>query len=463
MTTGSATAGSYQFTPLQLAQSQQLQSSQFASDTSPLGAGTLSFQYGGFVDQGISLGELNAGQGVPQGEIQITDRSGATATIDLSDAQTITDVVNDINNTSGIRVTAQVVGGHIQLTDNTGKTTDNLQVQEVNGGTTAAALGLAGINTSSNVAEGQDVDTVGGSTSLSELNSGQGVRTNNVLPDLNISLHDGTTASIALDQLPVLGTTVKGTTNDSNINAQLTFAAAQAGSAYDGTTVSFVNNPDVTEGNETVTYNATTNSVVFNISAGHTTANDIINALAKNTSVSALFTAKTVSGGDGSGTVATSDVALITGPDASASTPGALSSDARMTFTAKQSGDAYDNVNIQFVSNPSIKPGNETVAYNATSKTLTFQIAAGQTTANDIITALNNNSTVSKLFGATLGHRQQRQRPGRQRRQRDHYGGRRHPTGASRRRFHSAGRDQCHQQLSPRQNPGRDQFQRALA
>ncbi len=295
-TTGDATPGTYQFTPLQLAQSQQLQSSSFASDTAALGAGSFSFQYGGFVNQGVDLSALNGGAGVPQGKIQITDHSGATTTIDLSAAQTIDDVVNDINNNGTVRVKAQVVGNHIQLTDNTGLISGTLQVQDVNGGTTAAALGLGGIDTTSSTASGQNILTVSGNTPLSQLNGGLGVRTNNVLPDLNITLHDGTTASIDLDQLPVLGTTVKGTTNDSNVNAQLTFSAVQAGSAYAGTTVSFVNNPAITAGNETVTYDANSKSIVFNISAA-TTANDIITALSKDSTVSALFSAKTVSGG----------------------------------------------------------------------------------------------------------------------------------------------------------------------
>ncbi len=79
-----------------------------------------------------------------------------------------------------------------------------------------------------------------------------------------------------------------------------------------------------------------------------------------------------------------------------------MSSNARLTFTAKQSGSSYDNVKVQFVNNSSITAGNETVAYDATNKTLTFQIAAGQTTANDIATALKNNPTASQVFGATL-------------------------------------------------------------
>lgn len=398
---GTVASGTYEFTPLQLAQSQQLQSSSFSSASTPIGAGTLSFQYGGFVNQSVSLSSLNDGQGVPQGSIQISDHSGATATINLASAQTVQDVINAINNNGTVRVKASAVNGHLVLTDTTGISTGTLQVQDVGGGTTAEALGLGGIDTTASSATGQNILSVNSSTTLSSLNGGLGVRTNNVLPDLDVSLQDGTQLSIDLDQLPVLGTIVAGTTNDSNVNSQLTFSAVQAGSAYAGATVSFVENPSVTAGHESVAYNASSKSLVFQIAA-NSTATDVINALDSNSTVSALFSAKTAAGGNGTGTVSASDVALLAGPDSSATTPGTSGSNSQLTFTAKQGGAAYDGVQVQFVDNSNISAGDETVAYNATAKTLTFQIAAGQTTASDIINALNKNSTASQVFSASL-------------------------------------------------------------
>ncbi len=76
--TGQSQVGQYQITPVQLAQSQQFQSSKFVSDSTPLGAGTLTLENGGFVDPGASLDLLNGGEGFTRGQIQITDRSGAT-------------------------------------------------------------------------------------------------------------------------------------------------------------------------------------------------------------------------------------------------------------------------------------------------------------------------------------------------------------------------------------------------
>ena len=94
---------------------------------------------------------------------------------------------------------------------------------------------------------------------------------------------------------------------------------------------------------------------------------------------------------------------MTTGPQSTATTPGTLSPDAALKFTAVSGGSTYDNTQIQFVANPSITAGQETVSYddsNPNSPTLVFQIAQGQTTANDIIAALKNNPTVSQLFTA---------------------------------------------------------------
>src|SRR5688572_12244428 len=85
---GSPAIGSYLFTPVQTASTQQLMSQSFEA-TELIGAGTLSFSQGGFVDQGISLEELNSGAGVQRGKLRVIDRSGATAVIDLSYARTV--------------------------------------------------------------------------------------------------------------------------------------------------------------------------------------------------------------------------------------------------------------------------------------------------------------------------------------------------------------------------------------
>lgn len=104
--TGTVAPGTYQYTPIRQTQAQQYSSSNFSSTTAPLGAGSLTIQYGGFLNNGVSLDLLNQGQGFVPGSIQITDRSGASAVVDLSQARSVDDVINDINNTTSIHVTA---------------------------------------------------------------------------------------------------------------------------------------------------------------------------------------------------------------------------------------------------------------------------------------------------------------------------------------------------------------------
>ncbi|HEX4142699.1 MAG TPA: flagellar filament capping protein FliD [Pirellulales bacterium] len=400
----SVTPGNYSFTPIQTAQAEELTSSGLASETTALGGGSISIGYGGSVNNPVDLDLLNGGAGFTPGEIRITDRSGASTVINLSNARNINDVLQAINSNTNIDVTAVADGDSIKLIDNTGSSASNLEISEVNGGTTAASLGLAGIDAASSTATGSSILSLFGALPVSVLNNGTGVRFDNSLSDLKINFQDGTSTTVDFSSLPTPGTQARGTTLAADgANAALTFTAVNAGTQYGGTTVVFQNSPAITAGHETVSYDSTTNQLTFNIAEGQTTANDIINALKNSPTASALFTATTANGGNGTGIVTNSDIAYLTGPQSTATTPGTLSSNAQIQFTAVNGGSDYDNVSVQFVDNPSITAGQETVAYNDSdpnNKQLVFQVAAGQTTASDIINALNNNPTVSQIFTA---------------------------------------------------------------
>ena len=191
----SPTAGSYQFTPLQTAQAQQYLSSEFESTSEPIGSGTLSFQSGGFVDSSISLSELNDGTGVQRGKIRVTDRSGATAIVDLRAARTVDDVLEAISTNTEVNIRAVADGDSIRLVDLTGES-GNLSVQEVAGGSTAEDLGLAGISVAQDEATGQDVLRLHNNSKLTTLNDGNGVGFLEELADIEVSLADGTTLEI---------------------------------------------------------------------------------------------------------------------------------------------------------------------------------------------------------------------------------------------------------------------------
>jgi flagellar hook-associated protein 2 len=202
VTDGTPAVGNYLFTPVQTASSQQLLSQTFGA-TDAVGVGTLTFGKGGFVDAGISLDELNQGDGVTRGTIRITDRSGATAVIDLSYARNVDDVLAAINENTGINVTASAAGDTFTLTDNSGGS-GNLKVQELAGGTTAGDLGLGGIDVAASTATGSDVFSLHTDTALAFLNDGTGVqlRSGN---DLSIALADETTVDIDLGSAKTLG------------------------------------------------------------------------------------------------------------------------------------------------------------------------------------------------------------------------------------------------------------------
>ena len=174
------------------------------------------------------------------GSIRITDRSGVSATIDLSTATSVNDVLQDINSNTTLNVTASVVGDHLQLADNTGQTTSNLIVQDVGGGTTAESLGLAGVNVASNQAQGQNIVKLGTNLQLGALNDGNGVQTNVGVPDIQYTLSDGTTGYIDLSPVAVGTSQVDQATSLGDVLRQINAAAPgklQAQIAPNGTSL----------------------------------------------------------------------------------------------------------------------------------------------------------------------------------------------------------------------------------
>jgi flagellar hook-associated protein 2 len=125
------------------------------------------------------LSSLNGGSGVSLGEIAFTDRSGGSQTIDFSGASSVQDVLNDINNATGVKLNASLnaSGDGIQITDASGGT-GNLVIADANGGTGAEQLGIAGtFSASTPTVQGANLNKqwVTDSTLLSSLNGGKGV------------------------------------------------------------------------------------------------------------------------------------------------------------------------------------------------------------------------------------------------------------------------------------------------
>lgn len=100
-----------------------------------------------YVHANTKLSTLNGGRGVAGGTIRITDANGVSFTVNLSNNTDMGDVILDIQGAAaaaGSNVTAgfNAAGNGLLLASPTGGGT--LRVDEVNGGTTAADLNIAG-------------------------------------------------------------------------------------------------------------------------------------------------------------------------------------------------------------------------------------------------------------------------------------------------------------------------------
>jgi flagellar hook-associated protein 2 len=201
-----AAIGSYQLRVARLVTTQQLVGRGFADfDTAKVGAGTLTIEMGGGeVTSSNNLTDLNGGAGVRRGVFRITDRSGASSVIDISDAVTLDDVVKRINNTLGVNVRAGVEGDKLVVNDLTGLSTANLTIQDIGDGGAAADLGIAGSVAAASLA-GTAIHRIGLSTSLALLNDGRGVRTAPTGGDFTLNFRDGSTATVTLANAKTVG------------------------------------------------------------------------------------------------------------------------------------------------------------------------------------------------------------------------------------------------------------------
>jgi flagellar hook-associated protein 2 len=200
-TTASAAIGNYAFKTLQLAATEQRLSKGFAnSDSQKIGVGTIAISQGGELFHSTRLDTFNGGGGIQRGSIRITDRSGTAATVDLSNAFTIDDVLDSINNANGIAVTASTSGGRLVLTDTSGSTSSDLIVEEVGAGSTAADLGIRK-SVAVDSLTGSEVYYLTEDFTLDQLNDGNAVFKTAGSADLKITAQDGTEIEVNLDDV----------------------------------------------------------------------------------------------------------------------------------------------------------------------------------------------------------------------------------------------------------------------
>lgn len=191
-----AAAGSYQFRAVRQSSNHQVLSQGFSGADATFHAGTLTIATGGELQTSPTLDLLNGGAGVQRGTIRITDRTGTSAVVDLSSAQTADDVLQAING-ANLAVKARVVGDHFELDDTSGSTAANLSVAELGGGHTAADLGLLQ-SIASDSLSGQSVYYASGNFTLAHINDGNALDLAAGLTDLKIT-HSGGSFEVDLD------------------------------------------------------------------------------------------------------------------------------------------------------------------------------------------------------------------------------------------------------------------------
>ena len=184
------------------------------------------------------LSSLNGGKGLTLGEIDLEDRSGATATVNLASAETLGDVVDAIN-AANVAITARVnrAGNGIELVDTSGGS-GNLTVADGDASNAATKLNIAIDAAKSSVDSGSlHRQTVSRQTKLSDYNGGEGVAPGRftITDSQGVSkvvTLNGTNASHIGDVLDLInssGTGVNASINATGDGIQLTDTAGGSG------------------------------------------------------------------------------------------------------------------------------------------------------------------------------------------------------------------------------------------
>jgi flagellar hook-associated protein 2 len=185
-----ALPGNFTFTVKQLVSTSQQLSKGFASQSHPLGLSSLGFNFGNVsLERDIALEHLNGGQGVKAGKITITDAAGNQGTIDLTAATTLNEVLDTINNSSSVAVTARVDGDRLVIEDNSGGA-GALTVGNAAGFTTATDLGIVG-SSEEGIITGSSIHYLSANSSLSMFNDGTGALIRDNVTDLRITARNG--------------------------------------------------------------------------------------------------------------------------------------------------------------------------------------------------------------------------------------------------------------------------------
>ena len=184
-----------------------------------------------YLSRSTSLSQLNDGRGVSTlgtgNDLQVNLKDGANFKVNLATANTVGDVIDQINAASGGKVTASVPvdGSGLQLTDNTGGN-GHLSVTALGGSNAAADLGLLK-NTGGNSITGSNVIAGIDTTLLSSLHGGAGVP----LGTVQFKNRAGTTGSIDFAGAGTVQDVLDDINNDSSLKLKATLNSSGSGIA----------------------------------------------------------------------------------------------------------------------------------------------------------------------------------------------------------------------------------------
>ncbi|HEX5104732.1 MAG TPA: flagellar filament capping protein FliD, partial [Pirellulaceae bacterium] len=186
------------------------------------------------------LGTLGGGNGLGTlGQLSLTDRSGASATVNLAAAETLDDVIDAIN-AAGLGIKAQYNSARngLELVDTTGATASHLIAADADATNTATRLGLAANVDANRINSGSlDRQVVSRSTLLSAYNGGKGVSSGSFLitnsngqqSAVNLTILKPQTVGDVIDAINSLNAGVTASINASGDGILLTDTAGGSG------------------------------------------------------------------------------------------------------------------------------------------------------------------------------------------------------------------------------------------
>lgn len=212
--------GNYSFRTIQKSSNHQVVSGGFIDADDSVGTGTLVIANGGELNSDTLLEVLNGGSGIRRGSIRITDRAGGSETIDLSDVLSVNDVLERINAASDIQIEAITLDGGLVLEDLSGGT-GSISVVDLNGGNVAQDLGIAG-SVAADTLTGTSIYTIDESFTFDLLNDGNQPRLQSGASDIRITVADGSTIDVNLDDSRKLSDVINAINEDSENDGLVT-------------------------------------------------------------------------------------------------------------------------------------------------------------------------------------------------------------------------------------------------